>query len=463
MIETAVDAAALRETVAGAVREATPLGAYADDATVRYLLLVPGRGVRALRVARDRAIPAVSALVPAFAWDEREMLQERGVRFEGLPDARDLRPTASGAPEPVVVQGAALTRVVVGPVHAGVIEPGRFTISSGGESIAHLDAQLGFSHRGIERRVEGREPLALAPLVARICGGCSASRSLAYAHALESLAGVEPEEPVALARLVLAELERIHNHLFDLAVAASAAGWGPGHAHGLKLKERALRLCALAGGHRLLFDAIVPGGVAAGALADRSALAPALHALERRAEAYAATLFDTTSLVARWRGAGILTYDDARTLGAVGPALRASGGTLDVRADAPYGAYRTLRVDARHAEDGDVLARCTVKVAELRDAFALAGDALALLGDRPLRNVPLALPADGSATAVVEGPRGAETVVVALDGGRVARLHVVSASYRTWPAVAHASAAGIVPDFPLVNKSFNLCYACADR
>jgi hydrogenase-4 component G len=455
-----------REHVLAAAASGVPLGAYADADSVHYLFLREASGPLVLshRLAATRAACAVSGTWPAFSWDEREMAQERGVYFDGLPDARPLWAQGGILPDAVVAHGEGLMQFVVGPVHAGIIEPGRFTFSSGGAAVVHLDAQLGYAHRGVERALEGRPALSSAPQVARICGSCSAARSLAYARALEMLSGVEVSASVDLARLVVAELERVYNHLGDFAATASGAGWATGFAHGMALKEEAMRLNWIAGGHRLLFDAILPGGVSVSTLAERRAVRASLALLEARTERYLRELFGNASLVSRWHGAGIVTHDTSRMFGAVGPAYRASHGTVDVRTFAPYGAYRAMPPRVAHASSGDVFARCQVKRAELMESFRLTREALAILGDATLPAVQPLSPAAGSVATVVEGPRGAEVVALRIDcDGTVERLHVISASYRNWPLVARAMEGNIVPDFPLVNKSFNLCYACADR
>jgi len=466
--DVVLDAEAFAARVASESERSMPLGAYADSRAVYYLFLGADSGPYALSRTRDddaRALPAVSVTCPVFAWDEREMADERNVRFERLPDARPFRAACDGTmPDAVVAEGAGLMHFVVGPVHAGIIEPGRFTISSGGETVVHLDAQLAYQHRGVELQLEGLPAPSVSRNVARICGGCSASRSFAYARALEELAGVAVTPEVELARLVLAELERIYNHLADLAASAAGAGWGPGFARGMALKEEAMRLCQLAGGHRLLFDAIIPGGVNSNVLTDRGRCREDLVRLEAAVEGYLRSLFGNASVTARWHRAGVVTHETARALGAVGPAHRASRGNVDVRTFAPYGAYRRLPVRVARATSGDVFARCRVKRDELRESLRLIREALAELGDATLPNAQPMQVTAGIALTAVEGPRGAETVAVHVAAdGRIERLHVVSASYRNWPLVARAMDGNIVPDFPLVNKSFNLCYACADR
>jgi Ni,Fe-hydrogenase III large subunit len=439
-----------------------PIGAYATPGASHYLFL--GRSsayeLRHEFNSAERSLRSVSAVLPLFAWDEREMAQDHGVRFEELPDPRLLRGEGGIMPAPIIAHGEGLMHLVVGPVHAGIIEPGRFTFSSGGETVVYLDAQLGYAHRGVERHLEGRDPIEAARLIARICGGCSAARSYAYALALEQLSSVPSSDDVDLARLVLAELERIYNHLGDLAACASAAGWNPGFTQGMRLKERAMRLCAAAGGHRLLFDAIVPGGVRCA----RLNIAHDVKTLSNEVESYLAMLFGNASVLSRWRGTGIVSQKTSSVCGAVGPADRASGGELDVRTFASYGAYRILVPRTSRAESGDVLARCEVKRGELHESFRLITEALRLVRSSEIDAPNPPSIRSGRAIAVVEGPRGREAVAVHVgDDGKLERVHVIAASYRNWPIVTRAMEENIVPDFPLVNKSFNLCYACVDR
>jgi hypothetical protein len=301
--EIEVESGAMRGAVTDELDRSSPLGAYASEGRVRYLF-IEERGIQVLSTRVDPAQPiaAVSGQCPGLSWDEREMADEYLIAFDALPDPRPFRPINGELAPAVIASGSGVTQVVVGPVHAGIIEPGRFTFSSGGETIAHLDFQIGFSYRGLERSFEGADPLELARRVARICGACSASRSLAYAMAVESISDTPIADPVHIARQIIAELERIYNHVFDLSVCCAAVGWGFGHASGLALKERALRICEAATGHRLLFDAIVPGGVGQRVLQDRQELQSMLLGLEEAVEQYVSALFDNTSVVSRWTG-----------------------------------------------------------------------------------------------------------------------------------------------------------------
>jgi Ni,Fe-hydrogenase III large subunit len=432
-----------------------PLDAFAAAGGVHYLFAAPD-GLHDAFVSwlpGAGALPALAATHPAFDWDERELRDEHGVRFDGAPQERA-----------VTAEGEGVSVIVVGPVHAGIIEPGRFTFSSGGETVIHLDGHLGYSRRGVEAALLGGDAIAAAPRVARICGACSASRSWSYARALEELAGCTCAQASEYARVAIAELERIYNHLFDLAQAAAGAGYGYSQTHGLGLKERAHALCAAASGHRLLFDAIVPGGVRAGVLGDPQDVRAGASALRAAARAYVRLLLDNVSVLRRFEGAGVLRPEIARTFGAVGPARRASGGTLDMRTLLGYGAYAVLAPDVALESAGDVAARVRVKAAELDASFAVLDRALAALNGSAPPPPQAVAPRAGEAYAVTEGPRGAETVALACDdAGALARIHVRSASFRTWPSVLRAMEGNIVPDFPLVNKSFNLCYACVDR
>ena len=438
------------------------LGAYASESDASYVFADPQRGVYevSLPLGADRRMKAVSGDIPALAWDEREMAQDRGVAFASLPDHRPLWMKDGEMPAAILAHGEGLMHFVVGPVHAGIIEPGRFTISSGGETVVHLDAQLGYAHRGVERDLEGEDPVVAARRIARICGSCSAARSYAYATALEQLARLDISDEALYARVLLLELERVWNHLGDLAASSAGAGWNPGFTRGIALKERVLEICARVSGHRFLFDAIVPGGVSVRDLD----IAIAVQELAREIDAYLRFLFGNASVLSRWQRAGVVTHEVARACGAVGPAHRASRGGVDLRSYLSYGAYRHFTLHPAQARSGDVLARCSVKRQELVEALQLIREALRKLGGR-VPSAPLQMPELlGRATTAVEGPRGAEVVSVRVGAnGRLERVHVISASYRNWPIVARAMDGNIVPDFPLVNKSFNLCYACADR
>jgi Ni,Fe-hydrogenase III large subunit len=462
--ETHIPLAQVRDCVEQACKTCEPLGAFASRRHVYYLFLEE-RGVLSATVpVGEMPLPSLTAGMPLYDWHEREMRQKQNILLESHPDSRPLFFGCGDPPKALTAEGKGINVVVVGPVHAGVIEPGRFTFSTGGETTIHLDAQFSYSHRDIERFLEGHDAFEAAWYVGRICGGCSVARSWAYARALEQLAGVDCDEQSDYGRLIFAELERIYNHVFDLASCAAGAGYGRSHAVGLGLKERMLRLCANVANHRLLFDAVQPGGVRSDVLRQPSSLRVDLSALRSDIDRFTEDLFENRSVLRRFNGSGIVAAEVARVFGAVGPARRASGGTMDVRSFSPYGAYRKLDVKRSGASAGDVTARCSVKRAEIEESFRLIQLALGELGSIPLPAPKDIAIGEGAMTAVTEGPRGAETVSIECDrSGRLERFHAISASYRNWPIAVRAMEGNIIPDFPLVNKSFNLCYACADR
>ncbi len=462
--EIAIAPELVRERLGELAETAQALGAYANETKVRYLFLRPQGVLCAAVDAGAGALPSMANEMPLYDWHEREMRQKQGIAFDGHADMRPLSIGDGPVPEAMTAQGEGVNVVVVGPVHAGIIEPGRFTFSTGGETTIHLDTQFSYGHRDIERAMAGRDALEIAPLIARICGGCSVARSWTYARALESMAGLACGEATEFARVVLAELERLYNHVFDLANAASGAGYGRGLAAGLGLKERILQLCAAATQHRLMFDAIVPGGVRTGVLRDPQALRADLRAVRRQVERFVKDMFENRSVIRRIAGAGLGDSQTARLFGACGPATRACGVELDARTLCAYGAYAGLDVRIATAKGGDVLARCNVKRSEIAESFRLIDASLAVLAKSSIPEPQRVECGVGRVTVATEGSRGIETVSVEVkEDGTIERLHVISASYRNWPTVARAMEGNIIPDFPLVNKSFNLCYSCMDR
>ena len=420
--------------------------------------------IRVIRTAVAESVDSIVDLVPAADWDEREAHDCYGLRFAGH---EPLRPLLDHDPDlaswTVPVHGDGVHQVAVGPVHAGVIESGHFRFHVVGERILALDPRLFYKHRGLEIAVEGSplgEGLAFAQ---RACGACAVTNSVAYAQACEMLQGLAPTRAVRKARTVLLELERLYNHLNDIAAVCAGVGFASGNMVFAALKERALRLNREVGGHRFLFGTVhVAHNEIELAGSDLHRARAALRELHVDAAAAWRELEFAASLQARLDGVGRLAADDAVRLGAVGPAARASGIREDVRAHSPALWYSTSFAPARVDEPaGDVAARLRIRAAELEQTFALLDD---LLAD------PLESASAGWAGAVhrlavarVESPRG-ETVCV-VEAGRdvVRRLHLRTGSYANWPALAHATAGELLPDFPLINKSFELCYACADR
>ncbi len=403
-------------------------------------------------------------LVPAAGWDEREAHDLYGMRFCGHEPLRPLvahpLETASWT---VPVEGEGVHEVAVGPVHAGVIESGHFRFHVVGERILLVDPRLFHKHRGLERAAEGRElPEGLA-FAQRACGACAVANSVAYAQACENLLGLTPSRELRRARTLLLELERLYNHLNDIAAVCAGVGFATGNMAFAALKERAMRLNEALAGHRFLFGSVEVGASRLSLpspIADRAR--GELHELGLDAARTWREIRFAASVQARLGGVGVLDRGDALELGAVGPAARASGLSLDTRTASPglwYGSAFVAAVPP--VAGGDVAARLEVRAIELEATFEMLEDLLSnsVSGDAASPGGP----ASPVGVARVESPRGETVCVVEPAAYRVQRLHLRTGSYANWPALAHATAGNLLADFPLINKSFELCYACVDR
>ncbi|MBS1888371.1 MAG: NADH-quinone oxidoreductase subunit C [Actinobacteria bacterium] len=429
-------------------------------------LFAAGEVTRAVSVALGAGQPAPTLvdLFPAADWDEREAHDLYGLEFEGRAALRPLvAHTAETESWTAPVGGEGTYQVAVGPIHAGVIESGHFRFHVVGERILHLDSRLFYKHRGLERAAEGLAPDAGLAYAQRACGACAVTNAVAYALAAEAALGLEPDRETRRARTLLLELERLYNHLNDVAAICAGVGFAPGNMAFAALKERALRLNAGLVGHRFLFGSVALGGSGAEVSAARAeALRGELRELgEDAARAWRELTF-AASVRARVDGVGALAAADAAALGAVGPAARAAGIGVDCRGSSPglwYGSGFVAAAPPRAS--GDVEARLEVRGVELVATLELLRELL----DEPVgpgRSRPVA--ADPRGVARVESPRGETVCAVEVDpAGRLSRLHLRTGSYANWPALAHATAGNLLPDFPLINKSFELCYACADR
>lgn len=437
----------------------------AAQPVVRAVLCRPGGALQVETVAvSDGRVPSVVDLAPSAEWAEREARDLHGIGFDGH---EPLRPLVDHPPElaswTVPVRGHDAYQVAVGPIHAGVIESGHFRFHVVGDRILHLDVRLFYKHRGLERaalQVPLDDAIAYA---ARACGGCAVTNRVAYAHAAEHLRGLWPSVEVARARTVLLELERLWNHLNDVAAVCAGVGLAAGNQRFAALCEEARRLNAELAGHRLLFDTVHVGGSRL-SIAD-DACRGARATLARLRAGTAATwreLVFNTSFQDRLIDIGVLDGADAAAWGAVGPAARAAGVADDARAVADERlSYEGFEPALNQRTAGDVRARLEQRELELQQTF----DLLDRLLERPV--VPGDCTADAPplerAVARVESPRGATICALEHTSGRVARLHLRTASYSNWPVLARVAPGNLLPDFPLINKSFELCYACADR
>lgn len=407
---------------------------------------------------------------------EREMADLFGVQLAGhprprmlvrhahwpqgwYPMRRDAGPPpafeASGRFPFVAVDGPGVYEVPVGPVHAGMIEPGHFRFSVAGETVLRLKARLWYVHRGVEKAFEGRPVDGAVALAERISGDTAAGHALAHSLAVECAAGVTLPAPAERLRALLVELERLYNHAADLGALANDVGFSLANAHALRIRERLLRLNAEVTGHRLLRGAIHPGGVTLRALPN-----------PQRLRSIAADLVEITDLTLantvvydRFAGTSVLPAEDARALGCLGYVARASGVRTDARVEHPS---TGLPVVEAGSATGDVLARYQVR----RDEFANSVELACALVEMHRGGLQWTVPLPrgrGAGVGIAEGWRGTIVHRVEVDGdGRFTRSKIVDPSWFNWPALPVAMTDTIVPDFPLTNKSFNLSYAGND-
>ena len=459
---------------------------------VEEVVAVPNGPIVRLRVelaADDLTYPSITPLVPAAQWDEREAHDLHGVVPAGHPDPRPLviheplvspagpatnaGPAARAATPPAatpfrsfVAHGEGVYQLPVGPIHAGVIEPGHFRFSAVGESVLYLDARLFYTHRGLEKLVEGKTLTEALPIVERACGVCTVTHATVYSRAVERLTGTVPPPRAQMARVLLAEMERLYNHVGDLGNMCAGVGFNFGTSRLGWQKEKLLRLNELLTGHRYLMGVVAPGGLRFGLVpAGLTTLATSVAEIEHEVRSIVRLLVRSEGFMSRLQTTGVLTTAEARRLGAVGVAARASGLDQDLRRDRPADGYRYMTVSVIGASAGDAAARFHVRAQEVRVCAALIVDLAGRLPSGPIAAPLAGKPRSGDvALAGAEGPRGASWLwLMAGPGGRVARLHLRSASFANWPVVATVVPGNTVPDFPLINKSFELCYACTDR
>jgi len=455
-----------RERVAAALADGSRfagLHATSDRELVRTLLADPGGTTRLETVAcEDGVAPSIVDLAPAAGWDEREAHDLQGIRFAGH---EPLRPLINHNPAPdrwVRVRGDDVYQLAVGPIHAGIIESGHFRFHLVGDRILHLDAQLFYKHRGLERAAEGKTLDEGLAYVSRACAACNVANGVAYASACEKALGLVPTAELRRVRTILLELERMWSHLNDIAAICAGVSLAAGNNRFAALTERARRLNAALSGHRFLFHTVRVGD--SGLTLDEDQVRAAreevasISAAARRG--WRELLFNS-SFQDRLPGIGVVTAAHAERMGAVGPGARAAGLAQDLRANSPLLSYEGFVAVVPERAAGDVQARLEQRALELWQTFAL----LDRLLDRSIR--PASAGPGGNEEPIgvgrVESPRGATSCVVERCGDRIERLRLRTGSYANWPIVAFAATDNLLPDFPLINKSFELCYACVDR
>jgi Ni,Fe-hydrogenase III large subunit/Ni,Fe-hydrogenase III component G len=433
--------------------------------------------------------PSIAAQHPVANWFEREVMDYFGPTPEGHPnrnrvalhddwpegmwvlrrdfDERQTVPRVGGQFRPYrPVTGEGVFQIPVGPVHAGIIEPGHFRFGVAGEPVLYLQLRLFYVHKGTEKRFERlpwRHGLFLAE---SISGDSAVGHALAYAHAIERLAEVEPPPRARHLRVVLLELERVYNHVADIGAIATDVAFTVPASRAQALREGLVRIQERLFGSRLLRGTVALGGVKCElTVGRRRELLDHLARLQREFDSLVTLLIDSGTFTDRVDGTGVLTTEVARDLGVVGIAGRASGLDLDLRRDQPHDAYSELRFTVPVEEGGDVRARLMVRAREVEQSLSILRQALEGLPEGAvLSPLPDVLPASSSALGWAEAWRGECLHWVRSDAqGRLDRVKVTDPSFKNWPAIVRAVPGNIVPDFPVINKSFNLSYSGNDR
>lgn len=363
------------------------------------------------------------------------------------------------------VEGEGIYEIPVGPVHAGIIEPGHFRFSVAGEEIVLLEPKLGYKHRGVEKLFEILPLEEKLKLSERVSGDSSFSHSLAFCQAVEALGGVEVSAEAANLRLIYAELERLANHLGDIGAIMIDTGFSFGGSHGARLREMVMRLNERLTGSRYLRGVNAIGGVTKDISPEaKDSLLKDLEALEKDFSEVMAIAENSNSLFNRLKETGTLNYQIALDHGTVGVAGRAVGILNDARLDYPYAAYPDYDLEIASETKGDVYSRFYVRVKEVYSSIKLIEQALQKYhGGKILNDKKIELKKNSLAVGIVEGWRGDIVYFVATDAqGEITRVEPRDPSFLNWTVLGHAGKGNVVPDFPLINKSFNLSYSGND-
>ncbi len=446
-------------------------GIWLDRTCVSLLLVdstIPLRLIVSLPV-RDGCYPAVSRFHAPASRLERALRDLNLIEPVGLPDPRawldhGVWPHSKAGPGYAFLpsEGEGLHQIPVGPVHAGIIEPGHFRFTVNGEAVVRLEERLGYVHKGIAGLCVGADSERAGKLAARISGDATVAYSFAFALAVESALGVVIPPRAALLRGIMAELERLSHHVNDVGAICNDASVVALHARSTLIREHILQCAESCFGHRLMMDRIVPGGVASDLSAEGiNDIEKLLRQCTEDFEAVVRVYDSLPSLQDRTMTTGIVAAHLVKQFAAGGHVGRASGRAFDTRKDFPYAPYDGLDFTPVLRGEGDVNDRVWVRIEEARTSMALIGEMLRRLEPGPIR---ADLPTDigGEGAAMVESFRGDVLLALRLERGKIAAFHARDPSWFQWPLLEAAIEGNIVADFPLCNKSFNCSYAGHD-
>jgi len=435
----------------------------------------------------EKTASSIARLLPSASWFERECRDGFGLEFEGAFDERRLflhetypegfHPLRKSVRnEPVTMQtsvkpadeypfrsvcGEGVYQIPVGPVHAGIIEPGHFRFSVIGEKIFNLEIRMFYKHRGIEKLAEGKVPEDVVRIAEAVSGDESVASTVAYCSAVEKIRGTEVPERAWYLRTLLLEMERIGSHLGDQAGMLVDVAFPLGASQFSVIREEVFRMNSHLTGSRFMRGMVVPGGLSKDIPGEQlDELGRFVQQVRKRYRVGLKIVLSTASVLDRFSPTGVIKKTILRPLNITGPMARASGGNGDVRIDHPYGIYDTYVPAIKPLHDGDVLSRFTIKASEIMDSLDLIERLLASMPKGSVKTDPEVK--DGYALSLVESARGQDLCWVWIRNGVIERYKVRTASFCNWQAIEHAVQGEIVPDFPLINKSLNLSYAGTD-
>ena len=442
-----------------------------DGAATHLVAVVAFDAENTLAVGRSEPLreryPSLTVRHPQAHLFEREVWEQHGLVPEGHPWLKPVRRQNGDHPamgDFIQVEGREVHEVAVGPVHAGIIEPGHFRFQCNGEEVLHLEIALGYQHRGIETALAGGPHCATLSQMETVAGDTTIGHATAYAMTLEALAGTEAPLRAQWLRALALELERLANHTGDLGALANDVAFLPTSAACGKIRGDFLNLTALVCGNRFGRGLVRPGGCHYDLEAERATqLLSKLKSALAEAEQAATWLWDANSVRARFEITGAVATEQAAAIGLVGPAARASGLVRDVRFDHPAGWHRFAQIPVAVWPDGDVLARAQVRWLEMQRSGKFLEEQLGTPPEGELRSEAGPPAANTLAASLVEGWRGEVCHVALTDrGGRLRRYKIVDPSFHNWTGLALALRGQAISDFPLCNKSFNLSYCGFD-
>ncbi len=459
---------------------------YSPGTSLLYVFEKRGGIVILVRDA-NTPVSSIAAMIPSASWFERECRDGFGIEFTGAFDTRRLllhetypddfhplkksfvnRPIqAKQSIDPAdeypfrKVNGEGVYQIPVGPVHAGIIEPGHFRFSVIGETIFNLEIRMFYKHRGIEKLAEGKTPPECIRIAEAVSGDESVANATGFCMAVEKISKITVPDRAWQLRTILLEMERIASHLGDQAGMLVDVAFPLGASQFSVLREEVVRENERLTGSRFMRGMVTVGGLSKDVRKEHLyELGRFLDQFRKRYRIGLKIVLSTASVIDRFGTTGVIRQGLLRPLNITGPAARASGGKVDTRVNCPYGIYAQYPPTPKILKDGDVISRFTVKAAEIMDSVEMIRKLLASMPEGESRNETPVI--DGCTFSLVESPRGENLAFVWVKNGKIERYKVRTASFCNWQAIEHAVQGNIVPDFPVINKSLNLSYAGTD-